>query len=140
LKELKSKVGDNEALKNRIEELENANKDAKSTYENTVAEMKRNYAVDSSIRDAKAKNVKAVKALLDMTKVKMDGETVIGLKDQLDAIAKSDAYLFETVEPPTPNFAGGFEPGKGSNGGGNVTPTSFADAIQSSLAKAGIKN
>ena len=138
LKELKSKVGDNESLKNKIEELENANKTAKSNYDKTVADMKRDYAVNNAIRDAKAKNVKAVRALLDMDKVKMDGETVVGLKDQIDALAKSDAYLFDAVENPAPNFKGGFEPGAGSNGGGNGTPASFSEAISSSLAKIGI--
>ena len=139
LKELKSKVGDNETLKNKIEELENANKTAKSNYDKTVADMKRDYAVNNSIRDAKAKNVKAVRALLDMDKVKMDGETVVGLKDQLDALAKSDAYLFD-VEDTNPKVKGGFEPGKGSGGGGNDTPASFSDAISTSLAKMGVKN
>lgn len=138
LKDLKSKVGDNETLKNKIEELENANKTAKSNYDKTVADMKRDYAVNNSIRDAKAKNVKAVRALLDMDKVKMDGDTVTGLKDQLDALAKSDAYLFEATDTDKGGMKGGFEPGKGSNGGGNGTPASFNEAISSSLAKIGI--
>ena len=139
LKDLKSKVGDNETLKNKIEELETANKTAKSNYEKAIADMKRDNAINNSIRDAKAKNVKAVRALLDMEKIKMDGETVIGLKDQIDALAKSDAYLFE-VEDTSNNggMKGGFKPGTGSNGGNNENPTSFSDAISTSLAKLGV--
>lgn len=137
LAELKKTVTDNDALTKKIGELETANATAKSNYDKTVAEMKRDYAINNSIRDAKAKNIKAVRALLDVDKIKMDGETVLGLKDQLDALAKSDAYLFETTDT-TPNVKGGFEPGKGSNGGGNDTPASFSDAISTSLAKIGI--
>lgn len=138
LRDLKSKVGDNETLKNKIEELETANKTAKTNYEKTVAEMKRDYAVNNSIRDAKAKNVKAVRALLDMDKIKMDGENIIGLKDQIEALTKSDAYLFDVTENTSPNVGGGFVPGVGSNGGGNGTPASFSEAISTSLAKIGI--
>lgn len=138
LKTLKSQSTNSEELTRKIEELENANKTAKSNYDKTVAEMKRDYIVNNDIRDAKAKNVKAVRALLDMTKITIDGEKAIGLKDQLDALAKSDAYLFDATEPTPPNVGGGFVPGTGSNGGGNGTPASFTDAISGSLAKLGI--
>lgn len=137
LKELKTKVTDNEALTKKIEELQTANATAKSNYDKTVADMKRDYAVNNSIRDAKAKNVKAVRALLDMDKIKMDGENVIGLKDQIEALAKSDAYLFE-AEDNKGGVKGGFHPGSGSNGGGNENPASFNEAITASLAKLGI--
>lgn len=138
LKELKSKATNNEELTRKIEELETANKTAKSNYDKTVADMKRDYAVNNAIRDAKAKNVKAVRALLDMDKVKMDGETVIGLKDQIDALAKSDAYLFEVENTKPSGVKGGFTPGKGSQGNGNDTNASFSDAITASLAQLGI--
>lgn len=138
LQDLKAKSTDNEALTKKIEELETANANAKSEYEKAVADMKRDHAINNSIRDAKAKNVKAVRALLDMDKIKMDGETVLGLKDQIDALAQSDAYLFEVDNTNTGGVKGGFEPGKGSNGGGNEKPASFDDAIKTSLAKLGI--
>lgn len=138
LKDLKSKVGDNETLKNKIEELETANKTAKTNYEKTIADMKRDNAINNSIRDAKAKNVKAVRALLDMDKIKMDGETVIGLKDQIDALAKSDAYLFDAEDTTKGGVGGGFVPGVGSKGNGNDTNASFDDAIRASLASLGI--
>ena len=138
LKELKNKVTDNAELTKQIADLQTANATAKTNYEKTVADMKRDFALNNGVRDAKAKNVKAVIALLDMSKIKMDGDTVTGLKEQIDALQKSDAYLFDATEPPKPNFAGGFRPGNGSNGGGNDAPASFSDAISSSLAKIGI--
>lgn len=139
LDELKSKATNHDALSKRIEELQTANANAKTEYEKTIADMKRDNAVNNSIRDAKAKNVRAVRALLDMTKIKMDGETVLGLKDQIDALTKSDAYLFETETTTTTGFKGGFVAGKGSNGNTTDTPASFSDAVSASLAKLGIK-
>ena len=53
-----------------------------------------NYAIERALTAAKAKNAKAVKALLDMEKVKLDGEQLLGLDDQLKAIKESDPYLF----------------------------------------------
>ena len=47
-----------------------------------------------ALRDAAAKNPKAVKALLDKEKLKLDGETLLGLEDQLKTLRESDAYLF----------------------------------------------
>ena len=139
LKELKDKVTDNAELTKQIADLQTANATAKSNYEKTVAEMKENFALNNSVRDSKAKNVKAVIALLDRSKIKMDGDNLIGLKEQIEALQKSDAYLFEEEDPTHRNFKGGFEPGKGSNGSnGNATPTSFSDAIGASLAKIGI--
>ena len=53
------------------------------------------------MRDAKAKNVKAVISLLDTEQVSVgkDG-TLEGLTDQLDALKQSDGYLFEQTEQP----------------------------------------
>jgi chromosome segregation ATPase len=138
LKELKSTATNNADLTKKIEELETANKTAKSNYEKTIADMKRDNAINNSIRDAKAKNVKAVRALLDLDKIKMDGDTVLGLKDQIDALAKSDAYLFEVEDATKGGVGGGFVPGVGSKGNDNDTNASFTDAISTSLAKLGI--
>ena len=143
LNELKSKVTDNEALTKQITDLQNKNASAKNDYEKTIADMKRDFGVANALRDAKAKNVKAVLALVDMTKVKMDGDTVTGLADQIEALKKNEdtAFLFESGEGGKPNFAGGFKPGAGSEGKGSDAPASFSDAIKSSLAKIGaIKN
>ena len=138
LKDLKSKVTDNEELTKQIADLETANATAKTNYEKTVATMKRDFALTNGVRDAKAKNVKAVIALLDMEKIKVEGDGITGLKEQIDSLKTSDPYLFEVEEAPKPKVGGGFVPGTGSNGGGDGTPTSFSDAISTSLAKIGI--
>lgn len=51
--------------------------------------------IDLAINNAKAKNVKSVKANLDLEKIKLDGDKLLGFDDQIEALKKSDAYLFE---------------------------------------------
>lgn len=51
--------------------------------------------IDLAITNAKAKNVKSVKANLDLEKIKLDGDKLLGFDDQIEALKKSDAYLFE---------------------------------------------
>lgn len=51
--------------------------------------------IDLAINNAKAKNVKSVKANLDLEKIKLDGDKLLGFDDQIEVLKKSDAYLFE---------------------------------------------
>lgn len=65
--------------------------------------------IDLALLGAKAKNTKAVRALLDAEAIKLDGENVLGLTDQLAAIQKDNPFLFgeaQTQNPPPP-VAGG---------------------------------
>lgn len=94
LKELKAKAAGNEVLTAKITELENLNKTTKEDYESKMAELKKNTAIDIYLTNNKAKNIKAVKALLDMKKISVDGENIIGIDEQVKALQESDAYLF----------------------------------------------
>lgn len=93
--ELGKNAGDNEALKNQIAELQAANKKAEDDYKSNIAKIQLDNAVENALTGAKAKNSKAVKALLDLTKSKVgeDGK-VAGLEEQLTALKESDPYLF----------------------------------------------
>lgn len=55
--------------------------------------------IDLAINNAKAKNVKSVKANLDLKKIKLDGDKLLGFDDQIEALKKSDAYLFNIDNP-----------------------------------------
>ena len=85
LNELKVKAAGNEELTAKITELDNLNKTTKEEYEKKMAALK---------KDEKAKNIKAVKALLDLEKVSIDGDNIIGLDEQLKSLKESDSYLF----------------------------------------------
>ena len=56
--------------------------------------MQIDFAVDKSLMSSKAKNPKAVKALLDLNNVEFDGDKIKGLEEQVKNIKKSDSYLF----------------------------------------------
>ena len=76
---------DYEAKKKEIED------NSKAEIEKVRLESK----IDLAINNAKAKNVKSVKANLDLEKIKLDGDKLLGFEDQIEALKKSDAYLFE---------------------------------------------
>jgi hypothetical protein len=94
LEELKKAAGTSEELKKQIETLQAENKKASEEWQAKMAQMQLDFAIEKALAAAKAKNAKAVKALLDMEKVKLDGEQLLGLDDQLKAIQQSDPYLF----------------------------------------------
>ena len=94
LEELKKAAGTSEELKAQIEQLQAENQKAAEEWQAKLAQMQLDFAIDKALTAAKAKNAKAVKALLDMEKVKLDGEQLLGLDDQLKELQKSDAYLF----------------------------------------------
>lgn len=104
LADLKKSVGDNEELKNQIETLQNDNKAAKAEYEANIRSMRLDNAINLALTGAGAKNNAAARALLkDMDKAKLlDDGTVEGLADQIKGLQKSDAYLFNSTEPPKP--------------------------------------
>lgn len=106
LAELEPKAAGNEALLQQIQKLQDDNKNAQTEFEKKLAETQRTFALDSALNGAKVKNLKAVKALLDSEKIKLDGDKLTGLKEQLDALKTSDSYLFEEVqEEGKPTFS-----------------------------------
>lgn len=110
LAELEPKAAGNDALLQQIQKLQDDNKNAQTEYENKLAETQRTFALDSALSGAKVKNLKAVKALLDAEKIKLDGDKLSGLEEQLEALKTSDAYLFDVEEQQQqqpPSFSGG---------------------------------
>lgn len=109
LETLKASAGDNEELKKQIETMKQQNADQEKAHKAELAQLKLDNAIDAALIAAGAKNGKAVKALLDVSKVKLgeDGK-LTGWDDQIKAVQKSDAYLFNTK--PQNHFRG-FQPG-----------------------------
>ena len=94
LEQLKNAAGNSEELKAQIEQLQAENQKAAEEWQAKMAQMQLDFAIEKALAAAKAKNAKAVKALLDLEKVKLDGDKLLGLDDQLKELQKSDAYLF----------------------------------------------
>lgn len=114
LETLKASSGDNEALKQQIADLQAENTKAKETHESEMNQLKVDYAVEKALTGAKAKNIKAVKALLDLADAKLDKDgNVKGLAEQIETLTKGDdtKFLFDAADTKPNQQFKGFQPG-----------------------------
>lgn len=112
LETLKASAGDNADLKKRIEDLQTENATTKATHESELNQLKIDFAVEKALTGAKAKNITAVKALLDLKDAKFDKEgNVKGLAEQIEKLTSDEGtkFLFE-AQKQQQNFKG-FQPG-----------------------------
>lgn len=77
------------------EDYEAKKKEIEDNSKAEVAKVRLESKIELAINNAKAKNVKSVKANLDLDKIKLDGDKLLGFDDQIEALKKSDAYLFD---------------------------------------------
>lgn len=103
--DLKKNNTDNEKLQATITEHESTI----TRLQQEASQKDFNYKLEDTLKGSKAKNIKALKGLLDLDKVKLDGEELKGLTEQLEALKESDSYLFE-VEQQAPPQLGGAKP------------------------------
>ena len=94
LADLGAKAKDNDSLKAQIADLQAKNKQATEDYEKQLKDQRFAFAVERAVAKADARNVKAVVALLDASKISLDGENLIGFDEQIAALKKSDPFLF----------------------------------------------
>jgi hypothetical protein len=119
-----------------VEKLKQDAKDWEKKYNTDLATAKLNSAVDLELVARKAKNPKLAKAALDMSIIKLDGETLIGLSEQLDKLKESDGYLFEEE-----SAAGGGTGGASMSTGGSHTGSGNTDTFLTALMQgAGLEN
>lgn len=99
---------DIEGVKKAADEYKTKFESAQAESVKQLAALKFDHALDSALTGAKAKNAKAVKALLDTELLKMaeDG-SISGLKEQLEKIQSENDYLFESEEQPPKIVIGG---------------------------------
>ena len=119
LETLKASTGDVEALKTQIATLQTENATAAKAHEDEIKRLRIDTAVELALSAAKAKNVKAVKALLDLEKAELaDDGTVKGLEDQIKKLAGAadSGFLFEQQNSKKKDFKG-FKPGESGDGG-----------------------
>ncbi|EAC2557577.1 phage scaffolding protein [Listeria innocua] len=128
--DLKKDSGTSEELKKQIEDLQQKNTDLESNYQSEIAETKKNSAIELALASAKAKNPKAVRALLDNDKLELTDEGLKGLDEQLGALQESDAYLFaQESENVAPKWGI-----NGNQTNNNPTSKSLADYSYQELA------
>ncbi len=131
LEDLKKSSGDNATLQQQISDLQKQNANQQKAHDEELAKLKLDNAIEIALSGSKAKNRKAVKAMLDMSKVKMgeDGK-ISGFDEQIEALKKSDGYMFDVQEQKQQNFIG-FQPGVSS-----VIPNSITATYETRLMNA----
>ena len=120
--DIKVKDGVIETKNSKIKEFENIDVEAlkKAEYEKGKAEgsaeiekFKFNTALDNALKGAKVKDSKTISGLLDMEKIKLENEQIVGLDEQLKTLKESHDYLFDN-DGKTPKFSDK-TPGVGGN-------------------------
>ena len=119
LETLKNSTGDVDALKQQIATLQADNKAKDDAHAAEIKKLKIDNALDAAITAAKGKNAKAIKALLNLENAELtDDGTIKGLAEQMEALQKSDEYLFEAKETKKTTVKGA-APGESGNDDGD---------------------
>lgn len=95
IKNLEKNSEDSEAI---AKEIENYKTQIEELTKARDAEKVSN-AIELAIIQAKGRNTKAIRALLDSDKIKLEDDgSVSGIEDQIKMLTKTDAYMFESEE------------------------------------------
>ncbi len=128
LEDLEKLAGDSDAMKKQIAELQAANKQAKEEYEERISTIRVNHEIDKALSNAKAKNAKAVKALLDLDAMEWDEDKgkLTGLSKQLQKLQESEdsKFLFDITDPEGGKPDSGIHGDDGGNNGGQPSGNS----------------
>ncbi|WP_068983877.1 phage scaffolding protein [Lysinibacillus xylanilyticus] len=123
LKELAKNEEATEGLKSEITRLQDENKATTEKHSAEVKQLKINSAVELALTGAKARNLTATKALLDLNGVEIDKDgNVVGLEDKVKALVENEETKFMFASDET--VITGTTPGGQPNGGGDPVDTS----------------
>lgn len=125
LEKLKTASAGSEDLKAQIEKLQLERQESEKAMQEKLSMAQRDYHIDLALVNAKAKNTKAVKALLDMDKLKLEDDKLVGIDEQLELLVKDSPYLFGS------EGKGGYEPVDPNN-----EPNSSEKSIEQEFAQA----
>lgn len=90
---------DPEELQGEITKLQGEMETQKTTYETQIADMQFSSLLDAALSAAGARNVKSVKALLDVEALKQSKDQTADIKAAIEACQKENDYLFGAREP-----------------------------------------
>ncbi|KGO14275.1 phage capsid scaffolding protein [Clostridium botulinum] len=120
---LKEEYKDVDGLKEKVEQLELDNKTQKETYEKQLSDIAFNNALEKGLGAFSIKDKKLIMALIDKDKLKVDGDNVIGLKEQIEPLKTSHEYLFDKEIKGTGSFV------TGGNNDTQPNKTNFASEL-----------
>jgi hypothetical protein len=114
LEQLQQSAASTETLQAEMAKLQAANDAIKTEYEGKLASTKLGYLLENRLVKEGAVNTKAVMALLDSSKLALEGDKLTGLDEQLGTIRETEKWAFTQ-----PNVPGA---------GGNPTPAPVSTA------------
>jgi len=107
IEDLKKHADASSELQDKIKEIQDAKKEEVESLNNKLRQKTLDNEVEKELIKRKARNPKAVKALLDNDTIKLEeDDSIIGLSEQLDKLQESDDYLFESDEAKKKKKAG----------------------------------
>ena len=112
-------------LKKQIETANAQAAEKEKEYQAKLDDLEFSSLLDTAIAGAKAKNAKAVKALLDIDTLKGSKNRSEDIKAALEAVAKDNDYLFDSGAQNTGTNNTGTT---GAHGGNNNVPPTVSDA------------
>lgn len=116
LENLKNSKISADDLQNQINILQSQNQEKDINHAKEIADLKKGFAVDEALRNAKARNLTAVKALLTLDNLEFqDDGTIKGLSEQIEKLQNDEdsKFLFEDTKS-TQKFKGAI-PGESGN-------------------------
>lgn len=120
LEDLSKDNADNAELQAQIKQLQDDKAQLESDSQAKLAEVQTNYAIESALKDAGARDVKAVLPFIDKDTIKLSDGKLTGLDEQLKAVQTDKDFLFQPTEPePKPSIV----TGKNANPGDNTLQT-----------------
>lgn len=131
---LQTKADSVDGLNQKISQLETDKTNLTNELNTKVSQIKKTHAIESGVRDAKAKSVKAVIAHLDMDKITFENDELKGLTEQLETLKSGEdtSFLFGDSKG-TPSGTEPNNPANGGNGGNPPTSKTLAEAIAKSF-------
>lgn len=100
---------DVESIKQTAEQYKAEAEETRAEAEERLYQMQFDHRLTDTLRAVGAKNPLTVMALLDYERLGLaeDGETILGLEDQVLAVAEENPFLFDTDEEAPPRIVAG---------------------------------
>ena len=142
--ELKDKGNLSDEYKSQIDKLKAENEEKDKTYKAEIQKMRKDAAIEKALAGAKVREAKAFMPYLDENKILVnDDGTVTGLNEQIEAIKKDHAFLFNDEAAGNEGNKGGGNGkphfGNGGNGGGGGGGNEDDAFFEKMRAAAGLK-
>lgn len=102
VKGLKKSLGDNEEAQSQISDLQSKLKESEKSHQSELKQLKTDNAIELALRDANARDSKAIMPFIDKDTIKVEDGKVKGIEEQIKSIKADHDYLFTSGKPADP--------------------------------------